>query len=80
MAETTFSTCIRGYHVYQDEWTPILDDTLSCCRELANVRDPFAVKVMKADSYYLFVSLIAMAGTSLDSGPLGEGNGKLLLK
>ena len=50
LCETTFSTCIRGYHVYQDEWTPILDETLSCCRELANVRDPFAVKVMKADA------------------------------
>ena len=50
ICETTFSTCIRGYHVYQDEWTPILDKTLSCCRELANVHDPFAVKVMKADA------------------------------
>ena len=50
ICETTFSTCIRGYHVYQEEWTPVLDEMLSCCREFANVHDPFAVKVMKAGS------------------------------
>ena len=44
ICEISFSTCIRGYHVYQDEWTPMLDETLLCCRELANVHDPFAVK------------------------------------
>ena len=50
ICETTFSTCVRGYHVYQGEWTPMLDKTLSCCHELANMHDPFAVKVMKADA------------------------------
>ena len=48
--ETTFSTCMKGYHVYQEEWTPVLDEMLSCCREFANVHDPFAVKVVKAGS------------------------------
>ena len=28
----------------------MLDETLSCCHELANMHDPFAVKVMKADA------------------------------
>ena len=46
ICETTFSTCIRGYHVYQEEWTPVLDEMLSCCREFANVHDSFAVKVV----------------------------------
>ena len=50
ICETTFSTCIRGYHVYHDEWTPVLDETLSCCHDFTNVHDPFAVKVMKAGS------------------------------
>ena len=50
ICETMFSTCIRGYHVYQDEWTPVLDVTLSCCCDLTNVYDPFAMKVMKAGS------------------------------
>ena len=49
ICETTFSTCIRGYRVYQEEWTPVLDKMLSCCCEFANVH-PFAVKVMKAGS------------------------------
>ena len=48
ICEATFNTCVRGYHIYQDEWTPVLDETLSCCRELANIHDHFAVKVMKA--------------------------------
>ena len=48
ICEVTFNTCVRGYHIYQDEWTPVLDETLSCCRELANIHDPFAIKVMKA--------------------------------
>ena len=51
ICETTFSTCIRGDHVYQDEWRmPMLDETLLCCHELANVHDPFPIKVMKADT------------------------------
>ena len=50
ISETTFSTCMKGYHVYQEEWTPVLDEMLLCCREFANVHDPFAVKVVKAGS------------------------------
>ena len=50
ICETMFSTCIRGHHVYQDEWTPVLDATLSSCCDLTNVYDPFAMKVMKAGS------------------------------
>ena len=48
MCETTFSTCIRGYHVCQDEWMPVVHETLSCCCELTNIHDPFAIKFMKA--------------------------------
>ena len=36
--------------MYQGDWTPMLDETLSYCRELANMHDPFAIKVMKADA------------------------------
>ena len=36
--------------MYQDEWTPVLDVTLSCYYDLTNVHDPFAMKVMKAGS------------------------------
>ena len=48
ICEVTFNMCVRGYHIYQDEWMPEMGETLSCCRELANIHDPFAIKVMKA--------------------------------
>ena len=41
ICEVTFNTCIKGYHIYQDEWTPVLDEMLSCCSELANIHDPY---------------------------------------
>ena len=46
--ETVYDTCVRGYHVYQEVWVPVMDETLSCCREVGNPHYPFAVKVMKA--------------------------------
>ena len=45
--ETVFHTCVRGYHVYQDVRVPATDEMLSCCREVGNPHDPFAVKVTK---------------------------------
>ena len=50
ICETTFSTFIRGYHVYYDEWTAVLDEMLSCCHDLTNIHDLFTMKVMKAGS------------------------------
>lgn len=46
--EVLFSSCVRGFHVYQDRWTPVLDETLVCQREIENPHDPFAVKVTKS--------------------------------
>ena len=67
ICETTLSTCIRGYHVYQDEWTPVLDETLSCCHDLTNIHDPFAVKVMKTGSIagHLPKKIVQLAHCSL---------------
>lgn len=42
-----FDSCIRGYHQYQEIWTPILGEFLSSLRELGNRHDPFCVKVIK---------------------------------
>ena len=50
ICETTFSTFIRGYHVYYDERTAVLDEILSCCHDLTTIHYPFAIKVMKAGS------------------------------
>ena len=40
-------SCVRGYHVYKDSWTPFVDETLACQREEDNGADPYAVAVMK---------------------------------
>ena len=29
-------SCIRGYHVYQHLWTPVMDEVLTCAPELAD--------------------------------------------
>ena len=39
-----FDSCIRGYHQYQEIWTPILGECLSSSRELGNRHDPFSIK------------------------------------
>lgn len=41
---------IRGYHVYQSIWTPVIGEELCCARELSNPQDPFAVKITKGGS------------------------------
>ena len=39
---------VRGYHVYQDVWDASIHEELSCVREPDNLRDPFAVAVIKS--------------------------------
>ena len=41
MAEAEFETdsSVRGYHVYQDNWTPIIGERLNYEREEENPRD-----------------------------------------
>ena len=36
-------SCVRGYH--QSRWTAVTGEKLTCCRDLANASDPFAVAV-----------------------------------
>ena len=43
------SSCVRGYHVYQQIWTAVPDETLHCSRETSNRTDFFAVAVLKND-------------------------------
>ena len=42
-------SCVRGFHVYKSIWTPFIGETLSSSREMTNLHDPFAVKVLKTD-------------------------------
>ena len=48
MEEFEKASCIWGFHVYQDNWTPILDKRLACKNEPGNPRDWYAVTVCKA--------------------------------
>ena len=40
-------SCIRGYHIYKDNWTPDLNnpEVLSCTRESGNIHDLYAVAI-----------------------------------
>ena len=46
--EHTMASCIRGYHVYNDIWSPYIGETLTCQRQPLNIKDRYAVSVSKA--------------------------------
>jgi len=39
--------CIKGFHVYNTVWTPVIGEEPTCCREPSNMMDPYAVSVIK---------------------------------
>ena len=41
------ASCIRGYHVYSENWTAALGEELFCERDIGNVIDRYAVAVKK---------------------------------
>ena len=43
----TVEAMIRGYHVYKNIWSSVLDEELPCQKETGNTSDPFAVGVLK---------------------------------
>ena len=47
MEEFEKASCIQGFHVYQDNWTPILGEWLVCKNGPGNPRDRYAVAVCK---------------------------------
>ena len=42
----TVMAMIRGFHVYRDVWSSVLDKELPYQRETGNISDPFAVGVL----------------------------------
>ena len=46
--EFRFTSCVRGFHVYESAWAPVYHEILHCSREEGNVHDPYAVKLMKS--------------------------------
>ena len=49
METFAFVTAVRGYHVYQEVFTPSLGENLVIRREFNNTMDKQAVKVVKGD-------------------------------
>ena len=37
------NSCICGYHIYKDVWTPSVGETVNCEREGRNLEDPYTV-------------------------------------
>ena len=50
MATMEMNSCVRGYHVYQSVWTPVIGEELICRREVGNAHDRYAVGIYKQDS------------------------------
>ena len=51
-------TCVRGFHVYEDVWRPVIGEELRCQREEDNTRDPYAVVVTKSRTGVVGVEVV----------------------
>ena len=40
-------SAVMGFHVYKDQWAPVVGETLMCEREFGNIHDPYAVSVVR---------------------------------
>jgi len=47
MGEYITDVCVRGFHVYQAVWRPVIGEELPCVREESNNKDRYAVAIMK---------------------------------
>ena len=44
-------SCIRGFHIYKENWSPLIGEQIKCVREVANPQDRYAVAVIKTTSF-----------------------------
>ena len=49
VGKATVESCVRGFHVYQDVWVPVIGETLLCRRETDNSEDRYAVAYYKSE-------------------------------
>ena len=42
-----YELCIRGYHIYKEEWQPSVSEEVLCRREAGNVADPHLVAIAR---------------------------------
>ena len=45
----SFNSFVCGHHIYKDEWTPTVVESLNCVREPLNEKDKNEVAVMRDD-------------------------------
>ena len=67
MTEEEFETngCVCGFHVYQDTWTPVIDEKLVCRRDDSNPRELYAVAVLKGEEIVSHVPRYMLIASSL---------------
>ena len=44
---TSFRCGLRGFHVYQDIWKPVIGETLHCIHKRNNIHDRYAIAATK---------------------------------
>ena len=47
--EFVITSCVRGYHIYKETWTPSIGEEFDCVREHDNTSDRYAVAVTLHD-------------------------------
>ena len=47
MEECERVCCVRGYHIYKHIWEAVVGETVECQREPCNMKDRYAVAVIK---------------------------------
>lgn len=58
-------SCVRGFHVYSNIWTPFVGETLACEKEIGNPTDPYAVAIKKGSEVVGHVPRKSSAACSL---------------
>jgi len=43
--EASMDSCMHGFYMYQNVWTPVMGETLVCQRETINTEDRYVVAV-----------------------------------
>ena len=58
-------SCVRGYHIYKETWTPLVGEEYECRIEPDNSEDPYAVAIVAAGSTVGHVPRVMSAAFSL---------------
>jgi hypothetical protein len=76
-------SCIHGFHIYKDRWTPYIGERLSCAQEQNNREDPFTVALKKGVEIVGHVPHVVSCVCSLflhQHGSITRTDGHLILE